>query len=601
MESSTVTNCLPLAWTSLSVRPSVGRISAGAGHGVRAVDLGGDVDGEAGAAHRGLGDVRVGGGRDEVAAHGEEDLGVAVAQGLDGADDVVAVVARRGDPELRVEGVQEGGGGALEDAHGAVALHVGVAADGADAGAGAADVAAQQQEVDDLADGRHGVLVLGEAHGPADDGALRGEDHGQGLLDGPAVEAGGGEGLCPVGLAGGGGELLVTVGVLPYEGLVDGAVGLQDHLVEEPEEGLVAADPDLEEEVVECGAPDHAERGLRVLEPLQAGLGERIHRDDLRAGRFGLLQGGEHPGVVRAGVLTGDDDQVRPVEVLQGDAALADADGLRQCGAGGLVAHVGAVGEVVGAEFAGEELEQERGLVAGAARGVEERLVGGAERAQLLGDDVEGALPGHRLVPVGALGEVHRLGDPALLAQPVPAAGGEVGDGVRGEEVGGDPAQRRLLGDGLGAVLAEFRGVPLVALGPGAAGAVEAVLLVDLEEGLRGAPHAHLLLGHEQAVGDGGQPGGGVLGRLDLRRVLDRVTRGRFGGHCVLPFEPAADLGGVLCASVLSVFLFRSCHVARAGRAESRVGRDCQWSVAGSGAWLRRHRRRRQTTDRACS
>lgn len=28
MESSTVTNCLPLAWTSLSVRPRVGRIRA---------------------------------------------------------------------------------------------------------------------------------------------------------------------------------------------------------------------------------------------------------------------------------------------------------------------------------------------------------------------------------------------------------------------------------------------------------------------------------------------------------------------------------------------------------------------------------------------
>ena len=157
-----------------SVRPSVGRIRARAP--VTACERLSLVDTctvSAGAAHGGLGDVGVGGGGDEVAAHGEEDLGLAVAQGADGADDVVAVLARRGEAELLLQGVEEGGRGAFEDAHGAVALHVGVAAHRAHAGAGAADVAAQQKEVDDLADGRHGVLVLGEAHRPAHDGALR--------------------------------------------------------------------------------------------------------------------------------------------------------------------------------------------------------------------------------------------------------------------------------------------------------------------------------------------------------------------------------------------------------------------------------------------
>ena len=40
------------------------------------------------------------------------------------------------------------------------------------------------------------------------------------------------------------------------------------------------------------------------------------------------------------------------------DGSLADANRLRQANACGLVAHVRAVGEVVGAEFAGEKLNR---------------------------------------------------------------------------------------------------------------------------------------------------------------------------------------------------------------------------------------------------
>lgn len=122
------------------------------------------------------------------------------------------------------------------------------------------------------------------------------------------------------------------------------------------------------------------------------------------------------------GFWLGDDDQVGSVEVVEQDAALADAYGLVEGRAGRLVAHVRAVRQIVRAELAGEELVQEGGLVAGAARGVEEGFVGGAERGQFLGDDVEGAFPGDGLVVVGALGQVHGVGEAALLAEPVAAA-----------------------------------------------------------------------------------------------------------------------------------------------------------------------------------
>jgi hypothetical protein len=72
------------------------------------------------------------------------------------------------------------------------------------------------------------------------------------------------------------------------------------------------------------------------------------------------------------------------VKVLQADRARADADGLCQCGAAGLVAHVGTVGQVVGAEPADEQLVCERGLVGGPAGGVENGLVRAVQPAQLL-------------------------------------------------------------------------------------------------------------------------------------------------------------------------------------------------------------------------
>ena len=65
----------------------------------------------------------------------------------------------------------------------------------------------------------------------------------------------------------------------------------------------------------------------------------------------------------------------------------------RQGEAAGLVAHVAAVGQVVRAEGAGEELQEEGGLVADPAGGVEDRLVGRVQRVQLPGEQHRGRRP----------------------------------------------------------------------------------------------------------------------------------------------------------------------------------------------------------------
>ena len=75
------------------------------------------------------------------------------------------------------------------DAHGSIALHVGVSADAEQAGVGASDVASDEQQVGEFADVVDGVLVLCQAHGPARDRAATLRQQRGGLLDLRALNA----------------------------------------------------------------------------------------------------------------------------------------------------------------------------------------------------------------------------------------------------------------------------------------------------------------------------------------------------------------------------------------------------------------------------
>ena len=109
---------------------------------------------------------------------------------------------------------------------------------------------------------------------------------------------------------------------------------------------------------------------------------------------LGGLQVVEHARGVGARVLAADDDELGLLQGAQRDRALADADLLGHRRARGLVAHVGAVRQVVGAVRANHQLVEERSLVAGAPRGVEGGVVRCRQRAQVPGDDLVGPLPG---------------------------------------------------------------------------------------------------------------------------------------------------------------------------------------------------------------
>jgi hypothetical protein len=111
-------------------------------------------------------------------------------------------------------------------------------------------------------------------------------------------------------------------------------------------------------------------------------------------------QRGQHPGVVGTWVVADDEDRVAALEVVELDGPLADPDRLGQRQAARLVTHVRAIGEVVRAVLSGEELEEERRLVARLAGRVEDGFVRASQGAELGREQGEGVVPGDRLVAI---------------------------------------------------------------------------------------------------------------------------------------------------------------------------------------------------------
>src|SRR4029453_4125801 len=75
-------------------------------------------------------------------------------------------------------------------------------------------------------------------------------------------------------------------------------------------------------------------------------------------------------------ILTVQDQQLGVVDIVQGNAGLTDPDGLGQRVAGRLVAHVGAVRQIVGAVCPYKQLIQKRRLIWGGSGGEKDASAG---------------------------------------------------------------------------------------------------------------------------------------------------------------------------------------------------------------------------------
>ena len=232
-----------------------------------------------------------------------------------------------------------------------------------------------------------------------------------------------------------------------------------------------------------AAAEEHVDGILRMREIQETCFLERIETHDPRAALRGFLQLGEHARVVGAGILAEHKNRVGLFKILERHGALAGGERFRHPDTTRLMAHVRAVGEIVRPEKPAEQLVEERRLVAGAAGGVERRVVGRAERAQVPRDAVECLVPRYRLIVVGVGIVGHRVREPSgvLEREVIPSA--HLGDGVFRKKLGRRALGGRFVGQGLDAIFAEFRGRRIFRVRPGAAGTIEATRLVHAEEG----------------------------------------------------------------------------------------------------------------------
>ncbi len=88
------------------------------------------------------------------------------------------------------------------------------------------------------------------------------------------------------------------------------------------------------------------------------------------------MERSHHSRVICPGIVADGDDEFTAVKVLQRHRAFADSDRLWQADAGGFVAHVRAIREIVRSIFPCEQLEEVSRLVRCPAGRIEVDLVG---------------------------------------------------------------------------------------------------------------------------------------------------------------------------------------------------------------------------------
>ena len=301
-----------------------------------------------------------------------------------------------------------------------------MAANRRDPGAVAADVALEQQQVDEQGDVLEAVGVLGQPHAVDPDDAVGLDIDLRGRFDVGTRQTRCGLDLVPRRVANLGFESLEPIGVLLDEGHVEHAfafrlglvVGGEDMLADAEHHRDVAADLDLMVLTADPGflAGQHLRRILRVDEGLQPFFPHRVEGDDLHAALGRILQRMQETRTVRAGVLAEEEHRIAIRKVIVDDGADPDADDLLQRDRRRFVAHVGAVGQVVVAVQAREQGIEVGCLEAGAAGGIEDDGFG-IERPELGPDGAERFVPFAGNVVVGRGVVAHRMGQAALLLQ----------------------------------------------------------------------------------------------------------------------------------------------------------------------------------------
>ena len=140
------------------------------------------------------------------------------------------------------------------------------------------------------------------------------------------------------------------------------------------------------------------------------------------------------------------------------------------------MAHVRAIGQVVGSESSSQQLPKKSCLVTRPSRSIEYRLVGIIKAGQLVRDDIESLVPRQFRVVISPRSEYHRVGQPSLRIQPPVRFEGEFPNRPLGPEFRSSSLSGSLVCDSLSSVLTELRyGSMSIGIGPRATRAVKAI------------------------------------------------------------------------------------------------------------------------------
>ena len=107
----------------------------------------------------------------------------------------------------------------------------------------------------------------------------------------------------------------------------------------------------------------------------------------------GLLEGGQHAGVVGSRVLSDHKDAIGLFKVAELDSAFPDSNGLRESHPAGFVTEIAAIRQIIGPQATGEKLVQKGGLVARSPGSIEDGFIGVGEPSEATSNFCKGLLP----------------------------------------------------------------------------------------------------------------------------------------------------------------------------------------------------------------
>lgn len=225
------------------------------------------------------------------------------------------------------------------------------------------------REVGDHLHVLNAVQVMRDAHRPADDDVLCGEEGRGGFLDAGPAHSGAGFDVGPACRFDLLAESLEIFGVLVDELAID-AASFEHDFDDAGQPGDVAADVRLDVLAGDLRTEQQAPRIARHAEVDEAEFLRRIDDDDFAAASPNLHQAAHQPRMVRRRVAADQNVEVAGVEVFQPNRPSAGSDRAGQADSAGLMAVVRAVVDVVRAEQPRQQLQQEAGFIRGSAAGV---------------------------------------------------------------------------------------------------------------------------------------------------------------------------------------------------------------------------------------